>query len=126
MHVNPGTWPLAALQHLHSIHIAYRDLKPENVLLTGGGWPVLTDFGLVASIADGPANSMVGTPEFMAPEVVEGTGHDGGCDMWSLGVMMCELLTNMTPFVDPEGDGTNFQKTYANIVQVTNGHCVKE
>jgi len=107
-----------ALSFLHDLQIAYRDLKPENVLLDATGWPVLTDFGLVSlSLEDGPATSMVGTPEFMAPEVIEGTGHDTMVDMWSLGVMMCELLTGSTPFSDPEGNGQNHQKTYTNIVQ---------
>ena len=51
---------IAALQFLHGLNIAYRDLKPENVLLTAEGWPVLTDFGLVAFLDDGRATSMVG------------------------------------------------------------------
>lgn len=68
-------------------------------------------------LADGPATSLVGTPEFMAPEVVEGTGHGASADMWSLGVMMCELLTGVTPFADRDSDGQNQQKTYTNIVQ---------
>jgi len=68
-----------ALQRLHSLGVVYRDLKPENILLSSGGWPTLTDFGLVAFTSTGepatgleeeePAFSMVGTPEFMAPEV---------------------------------------------------------
>ena len=107
-----------ALKFLHELQIAYRDLKPENVMLDESGWPVLIDFGLVSlSLADGPATSMVGTPEFMAPEIVDGSGHDGQADMWSLGVMMCELLTGTTPFADPDPSNNNHQKTYANILK---------
>ena len=101
--------------------IAYRDLKPENVLLTTDGWPVITDFGLVAFIdEDGErADSMVGTPEFMSPEVVAGGGHDTDCDWWSFGVYLCELLTLSTPFREADNEGSH-QKTYANIVH---GRC---
>jgi len=108
-----------ALQQLHNLNIAYRDLKPENVLLYSTGWPVLTDFGLVAFLDDGPAKSMVGTTEFMAPEIVAGNGHGTDADYWSLGVLLCELLTLTTPFVERDSlDQTNcHQKTFANIVQ---------
>ena len=115
---------ISALQKLHTLGIAYRDLKPENILLTGragahgqSGWPVLTDFGLVAMVGNGArANSMVGTPEFMAPEVVAGGGHDTDCDWWSFGVLLCELLTLVTPFREADGLAGNHQKTYNNIV----------
>jgi len=104
-----------ALTQLHSLGIAYRDMKPENVLLTPGGWPVVTDFGLVAFLETehAHATSMVGTPEFMAPEIVAGSGHGTDADWWSLGVMLCEMLTLATPF--READGAT-EKTYANIV----------
>jgi len=106
-----------ALQQLHTLSIAYRDLKPENVLLYSSGWPVLTDMGLVHFVDDGPAYSIVGTPEFMAPEVVAGSGHGTDVDFWSFGVTLCELLTLATPFAERDAHDENHQQTYANIMQ---------
>ena len=53
---------------------------------------MLTDFGLVAFLDEGRATSIVGTPEFMPPEVVSGTGHGTDADWWSLGVTLCAQL----------------------------------
>ena len=53
----------------------------------------------------------------MAPEIVDGAGHDTDADWWSLGVMLCEMLTLTTPFRDPDVAPTNHESTYANIVQ---------
>ena len=60
---------------------------------------------------------MVGTPEFMAPEVVAGSGHDTDADWWSLGVTICELLTGHTPFREKDEEQHAHQKTYSNIQQ---------
>jgi len=114
-----------ALQQLHLHGIAYRDLKPENILLSRDGWPVLTDFGLVAFTKgergdqpEQPAMSVVGTPEFMAPEVISGSGHSTDCDWWGLGTTLCELLTLNTPFREVDGrDYDAHQRTYSNILR---------
>jgi len=88
-----------AVAHLHSFGIAHRDLKPENVLLDHTGHLVLTDFGL-AKIVNGDANtnSMVGTMEYMAPEIILGKGHGMAADWWSVGVLVYEMLTGKHPF----------------------------
>lgn len=89
-----------ALEHLHSQGIAHRDLKPENILLDVDGHIKLTDFGLARTMGDSTreTNSMVGTVEYMAPEILTAKGHGKAADWWSLGVIICEMLTSEVPF----------------------------
>lgn len=85
-----------ALKHLHELGVVYRDLKPENVLLNSEGHVVLTDFGL--SSQEETCNSILGTPEFTAPEVLKGESYSYPADWWSFGIMMFDMLTGDTPF----------------------------
>lgn len=82
---------------MHERDIIYRDLKPENVMLDEEGYIRLIDFG-TAKVVSGRTYTMVGTPHYMAPEVITGKGYTMAADFWSLGVMIYEFLCGVVPF----------------------------
>nr|AML78298.1 putative LOV domain-containing protein [Uvaria microcarpa] len=131
---------VVGLEYLHCLGIIYRDLKPENILLQKDGHVVLTDFDLSFLTSCQPhvikpevptkrrrsrtqqspmfvaepvtqSNSFVGTEEYIAPEIITGTGHSSAIDWWALGILLYEMLYGRTPF-----RGKNRQKTFANIL----------
>jgi hypothetical protein len=93
-----------ALQHAHEHGIVHRDLKPSNVMLDETGTPHLMDFGLAkraaAEVTMTMEGQIVGTPAYMSPEQAAGEGHwvDRRSDIYSLGVIMFELLTGELPY----------------------------
>lgn len=87
-----------AFEHLHERFIVYRDLKPENLLITIQGRLKLTDMGL-ARFCLGKAYSTVGTPEYFGPEMISSIGHDCAVDWWTYGIIVYEFLAGKTPFV---------------------------
>lgn len=104
-----------ALEHLHrNVRVVYRDLKPENCLLDTDGHLLLTDFGLskVALEEEDSCSSFLGTVEYMAPEVVQGTAYGFAVDWWSLGAIGFDLLTGSPPF-----QGNNNAKIQQNILK---------
>jgi len=86
-----------AFSHLHERHIIYRDLKPENLLLTEMGHIKLTDMGL-AKFVVGKTYTTCGTPDYFAPELISSSGHTNGVDWWTLGVLLFELMSGHPPF----------------------------
>ncbi|KAK9879594.1 hypothetical protein WA026_006659 [Henosepilachna vigintioctopunctata] len=89
---------IEAFEYLHERGIVYRDLKPENVLIGHNGYVKLTDFGFAKIIGTNRTNSLVGTPDYIAPEILCNKSHDRAVDCWALGILIFELLTMKTPF----------------------------
>ncbi len=91
------------LAYCHDQGVVHRDLKPENILIAVTGQPVIMDFGLALTkgsqrVTYANLSSTAGTPEYMAPEQVEGNRGDPRTDLYALGVMLYELLAGQPPF----------------------------
>lgn len=109
---------ILAFKHLHEKGIAYRDLKPENLLLDHTGYLKVIDFGFAKKFPfmkngqkQDKTYTLCGTPEYLAPEIVMSKGYDKSVDYWALGCLVYELFLSKTPF---QADYTT--KIFQNIV----------
>lgn len=92
----------SALDYAHQNGILHRDLKPSNILLDDGGGAFITDFGIARILGESSSTlttqGVVGTPSYMSPEQARGEGLDGRSDIYSLGVMLFEMVCGRRPF----------------------------
>jgi len=109
---------LCALEHLHGFNVVYRDLKPENILLDYTGHIALCDFGLckLNMSETEKTNTFCGTPEYIAPELLESHGYTKTVDWWTLGVLLYEMMTGLPPFYD-ENVNVMYQRILSDPLQ---------
>jgi serine/threonine-protein kinase len=91
------------MAYCHANGVVHRDLKPENILITAEGQPVIMDFGLALTksahrVTYSNLSATAGTPDYMAPEQIEGQRGDQRTDIYALGTILFELLSGATPF----------------------------
>ena len=122
---------VSALIYMHSRGVAYRDLKPENLLVNKKGYLKFVDFGFakhipfqIDDVYHEKSYTLCGSPEYLAPELLLATGHGKGVDWWALGAMIAEMMFGITPFapsksgsIERDALNPNQQQIYANITK---------
>lgn len=112
-----------ALGVAHKAKVVHRDIKPGNVLVRPDGTPVLVDLG-IAVVGGGPkltqTGSLIGTPHYMSPEQVRGKKLDGRSDIYSLGIILYEMLAGLQPFEADESIAVLHQQVYEEPVPLHN------
>ena len=112
-----ATEVVAGLRSLHSLQIVYRDLKPENLMLHSSGHLRFIDFGFAKKLSSERTASVLGSPEYMAPEVVMRKPHGLAVDCWSFGILLFELWTQYFPDSHPPFQGTSPMEVYEHVLQ---------
>jgi serine/threonine protein kinase len=103
---------LEALEYIHANGIVHRDLKPENIMVDAHDNIKLIDFGIAGDAAAkrltyANFTAAIGTPNYISPEQVKGKRGDGRSDLYSMGVILYEMLTGKLPFTGPIAHGSD-------------------
>ena len=114
---------LSAVHFLHENNLIHRDLKPENILLSENDDVKLCDFGWCVELSIGNRITFCGTYEYMAPEIIKEVPYNHSIDIWSLGVLLYELLHGYSPFKSKDNDSEfgekeNYSEIFKNIIKV--------
>ena len=88
---------LLMLDYLQKKFIAHRDIKPSNIMIDHNGYLKMIDFGTAKILTD-YTSTIIGTPHYIAPEILQGRGYSLSCDFWSLGICMYEIFYGKYPF----------------------------
>ncbi|ALC47604.1 Pka-C2, partial [Drosophila busckii] len=88
---------LLGLEYLHRMNLIYRDLKPENILMDARGYLKLTDFGFTKRV-ENRTSTLCGTPEYLAPEIIQLKPYSKGVDWWAFGILLYEFVAGRSPF----------------------------
>ena len=88
---------LVMLEYLQKKLIAHRDIKPSNIMIDSNGYLKMIDFGTAKVLTD-YTSTIIGTPHYIAPEILQGKGYSLSCDFWSIGVCMYEIFYGNYPF----------------------------
>jgi serine/threonine protein kinase len=104
----------SALDYAHKNEVIHRDIKPANIMLLKNGKIKVTDFGIAKAVSSSQTKSgvILGTPNYISPEQINGDSIDGRSDIFSLGVVFFELLTGRLPF-----QGKNLTSLLYNVTQ---------
>jgi len=93
---------LKSLSYIHTLHRLHRDIKSDNILLGDNAEVKLADFGFATQLTQNQTkrNTVIGTPYWMAPELIEGHDYGAKVDIWSLGIMVREMLEGEPPYLE--------------------------
>ena len=106
-----------ALDYLHQKDVIYRDLKPENILIGFDGYSALTDFGMAKTLMiNETTDTYCGTPDYMAPEIINREKYGFQVDYWAVGILVFEMMVGVPPFYNPLGQTATLSATLLEMI----------